>query len=165
MQESSQWEIASLFYVSGWTDFMIVASHCTGHELELLGEKLEKTSSESLEVCKAFPDSSSSPLLSIFFLSFLYKNYKCVCVCVCMCMCVYVHVCVCMCDTELYHSIMTICADVVACMSHVLSALIIVPTFYLYQRTLLSQNLSPYVATYYRPQRTQQLSLIITGWP
>ena len=55
MQESSQWEIAGLFYVSGWTDFMIVTSHCTGHELELLEEKLKKTSLESLEVCKAFP--------------------------------------------------------------------------------------------------------------
>ena len=55
MHESSQWEIASLFNASGWTDFMIVASHCTGHELELLEEKLEKTSLESLEVCKAFP--------------------------------------------------------------------------------------------------------------
>ena len=55
MQESTQWEIAILFYVSGWADFMIVGRHCTGHELELLEEKLEKTALENLEICKALP--------------------------------------------------------------------------------------------------------------
>ena len=53
LQESSQ--IASQFHVSGWINFMIIACHCTDHEIEFLEEKLKKTGLESLEVCKFFP--------------------------------------------------------------------------------------------------------------
>ena len=73
----------------------------TGHELQLLEKKLEKTSLESLEVCKALPwlfllSSPSSPLC------YCTKTTS---------------VCVCMCDsaTVLYHSIMTnlcLCCDI-----------------------------------------------------
>ena len=43
---------------------MIIACHCTDHEIELLEEKLKNTGLESLEVCKFFPygTSFSSPL-------------------------------------------------------------------------------------------------------
>ena len=55
VHESSQIATVACFMSQDGVTLWFLLVVATGHKLELLEEKLEKTGLESLEVCKAFP--------------------------------------------------------------------------------------------------------------